>query len=560
MKRGLILFLLILCCCGLTVSALSIGSAESIEYQGVVSEDSSCTVNITATITYDSDHTKPDFPVPMGAEDVVLNGSPADLTNSANFRRVSLSGVTGGKAGTYTITIRYRLPAVVTSTKEDGMQLDLQVLSGFPLPVDQFDATVTLPGKVDATPRLISGYYQQDTAELLEVSVSGDTITLHSLRPLKDNETLSMALAVDGSMFPKTERTARVLGVMDLAIALSAVLAIVYYLLTMRPQRIKTRARADAPDGVTAGETGLWYTGAAVDLTMLVVTWAQLGYVRIQVEEGGRILLHKRMDMGNERSAYENRCYQELFGKRRIVDGTSFRYAELCYRLAHHTPRLKDFYMSNSGNPYLYRGLCALRGLLSGIAMAGAFAAYSVPLQVLLAGVLGIFSLLLQRMGRSLPLRKTAPIRTGLTCGLIWVILGILSGEWLMALIQIVLQTLAGLALAYGGRRTELGQQAMTQIAGLRRHMRTVSKTELQRLLKLNPNYFYDLAPYALALGLDKTFARRFGRLRMPECTYLIKGTNGQMTATEWAAMLRHTVNKLNARSKRVLWEKLTGR
>ena len=90
--------------------------------------------------------------------------------------------------------------------------------------------------------------------------------------------------------------------------------------------------------------------------------------------------------------------------------------------------------------------------------------------------------------------------------------------------------------------------------------MRSVSKTELQRLLKLNPNYFYELAPYALALGLDKTFARRFGRLRMPECTYLIKGSNGQMTASEWAALLRQTVDKLNARSKRVLLEKLTGR
>ena len=129
-----------------------------------------------------------------------------------------------------------------------------------------------------------------------------------------------------------------------------------------------------------------------------------------------------------------------------------------------------------------------------------------------------------------------------------------------MALLQIGLQTLAGLALAYGGRRTELGRQAMTQIVGLRKHMRTVSKTELQRLLKINPNYFYDLAPYALALGLDCTFSRRFGRLRMTECTYLIKGTSGQMTAAEWAAMLRDTVNRLNARSKRVLWEKLTGR
>ena len=90
--------------------------------------------------------------------------------------------------------------------------------------------------------------------------------------------------------------------------------------------------------------------------------------------------------------------------------------------------------------------------------------------------------------------------------------------------------------------------------------MHRVSKQELQRILKANPNYFYDLAPYALALGIDKTFARRFGRLRMVECTYLIRSSSGLMTAAEWAAMLHSAVNALDARSKRIFWEKITGR
>ncbi len=560
MKRAVILILLILCCGALSVNAYAVSSAESVRWEAVVSADSSCIVNINVTVTYDSDEPSPVFPVSKAAEDVTLNGSPATINPSANSRMVSLKNITGGKAGTYSFTIRYRIPAVVSATKEEGMILDVQLLAGFPFPIDSFEGTLTLPAEPKNAPELISGYYQQDIAGRLAVATTDKAITIRSLQPLKDTETLMLRLAVDGDMFPKTEQAARVLGIMDLMIALVVVLAVAYYLLTMRPQRPRTRSRADAPDGVTAGETGLWYTGSGVDLTMLVVTWAQLGYVRIQVEEGGRILLHKRMDMGNERSAYENRCYHELFGRRRIVDGTSFRYAELCHRMSKQTPRLHDVYRSNSGNPYLYRGLCALSGLLSGIAMAGAFAAYSVPLQVLLAAVLGFFSLLIQSAGRSLPLRKHSPVKIGLVCALIWLVLGILSGEWLTSVLLILFQTLAGIALAYGGRRTELGQQAFVQITGLRKHMRSVSKTELQRLLKQNPNYFYELAPYALALGLDKTFARRFGRLRMPECTYLIKGTNGLMTASEWAALLRNTVDRLDERSRRVFWEKLTGR
>jgi len=124
LKRVLTVFLLILCCCSWSVCAFAAGSAESISYQGVVSSDSGCTVNITATITYDTDEPNPEFPVPKGAEDVTLNGAPVTVTNSAYFRRISLSSVTGGKAGTYTVTIYYRLPSVVASTKEEGMQLD----------------------------------------------------------------------------------------------------------------------------------------------------------------------------------------------------------------------------------------------------------------------------------------------------------------------------------------------------------------------------------------------------------------------------------------------------
>ena len=139
-------------------------------------------------------------------------------------------------------------------------------------------------------------------------------------------------------------------------------------------------------------------------------------------------------------------------------------------------------------------------------------------------------------------------------------LLGLWSGEWIMALLVILVQFFGGVALAYGGKRTELGQQVFKEILGLRRFMGRVSKRELQQLLKTDPSYFHELAPYALALGVDRTFARRFGRLRLPECTYLICADHRQMTASEWAALLRTTVNTLDARARRLPLERLTGR
>lgn len=559
MRKTAIFLLLFLCCMGLTVPALAT-MGQNVHCEATVDADSSCTVTLTATIVYTENVASPVFPIPKAADNVTLNGETATMFTAASSRMVSLKTVTGGNAGTYPITIRYQLPSVVNTTETDTMLLELQLLAGFPYPIDSFTATITLPGSFDTTPELISGYYQQDISGQLQVSHKGDQITVESLRPLKDNETLSLQLPVDGTLFPKTQQTARVLGIMDLIIVAVALLAVAYYLLTMRPTLRRYASRASAPDGITAGQIGLWYTGASVDLSMLVVTWAQLGYIRIQVEDGGRILLHKRMDMGNERSAYENKCYRELFGRHRIVDGTGNRYAELCHRMSKKSPGLKDVYRPKSGNPHVFRLLCALCALLSGISLAGAIAPYSGLLRIVFAVLTTVMALLIQNGTRYLPLRHRTPLKIGLVATGGWLLLGILSGEWIAVLLQILFQGAAGLALAFGGRRTELGQQSLYQIAGLRRHMRRVSKQDLQRLLKGNPNYFYELAPYALALGMDKTFARRFGRLRMVECTYLIRSNSGLMSASEWAALLRSTVNALDARSKRLFWEKLTKR
>ena len=560
MKRIGILLMLVLCCVGLCMPAWAWSGAEQVRSETTVSEDGSCSVVLTATIHLEEPVQSPVFPVPKNAENITLNGSPATVHTAAASRMVSLKDVTGGSAGDWTIAISYDLPSVVASTKKDGLVLTLPILSGFPYPVTELSFSVTLPDDVPERPSFTSAYHQAEIQSFLEITVSGKTITGRTLEPLKDHESLTMTLPVDEKMFPETARTARVLSYMDLAIAAVALVAVVYYLLALRPVLPRRPLQATAPDGLSAGDMPLWLTGRGMDLSMLVITWAELGYIRIQVEDSGRVLLHKRMEMGNERSIFENRCYRDLFGRRRIVDGTGAHYAQMVRTVAKKAPRSKEVYRSGSGSGKVFLALCAVAAVLSGIGMAGAFAAYSTVLRVFLAILLGIMALLLQAGGRCLLLRKRMPLWIALGCGALWLILGVWSGEWLTAVLMVLFQFAAGLAGAYGGKRTELGQQTLEQILGLRRFMRTASKPELQRLLRSDPAYFHELAPYALALGVDKTFAKRFGRLRLPECTYLVGPARGQMTAAEWAQLLRITVSKLDARAKRLPLEKITGR
>ena len=100
----------------------------------------------------------------------------------------------------------------------------------------------------------------------------------------------------------------------------------------------------------------------------------------------------------------------------------------------------------------------------------------------------------------------------------------------------------------------------MSEILGLRRYLKTVSKQELQQTLHSNPEYYYRMAPYALALGVDKAFARQMGNLRLSECTYLTAGTEGPLTAREWNGLLQKVVKGLDERQQYLALKKWLGR
>ena len=557
MKKTALFLLMAVLCMGLCFGVSAQSEIQTMDTQCTVNDKGACAVNTNVTLTLDqaADLT---FPLPAEATDITLNAERGNVSANGQYKDLSLGPVTGGNPGTFTFQIHYTLPGVV-DPGTDGLELTLPLLCGFAYPVENFNFSVTLPSEVTTEPVFMSSYYQELIAAQLDVAVNGNTFTGRT-SALKDHETLSMTLPVTDAMFPQTAVTARVMGVMDIAVLAVALLAVLYFLLTMRPRLLHRELRTTAPDGISAGELQMWLTSRGVDFSLLVVTWAQLGYLRIQVDEDGRVLLHKRMDMGNERSRFENRSFRSLFGHRRIVDGTSLRYAKLCRGMWKVTPRIKEAFVPFSGNPKLFRALCLLSGLLSGALLASAFAPHSLLLKLLLALACAAFSLGLQSGGAAYPHRHKLWLWIGIGCAGVWMLLGVLSGEILLSLLMVLFQFTAGLASVYGGRRTALGHLAMEQIFNLRRHLRKASQEDLEQLLRGNPDYFFELAPYALALGVDRQFARHCANLHLEECNYLIGGNRRHMNAVEWAKLLRYTVDTLDAKAKRLTLERFTHR
>lgn len=559
------LLILLICLASLIVTA-SAGTVSQLESNTVIATDGTCQVTIQMQLRIDSGEVIPLFPVPANAKDVSINGHSIGTKLQSGHRYLALTEVISG-AGVHTVTIRYALPDAITLDQKGVPFLNLELLGGFVYPVEQFTFTVTMPGGPEHKPDFFSTYYQETADSLLDVTIEGNTIRGVSNQVLKDRESLMLTLQVSEDLFPQSVAKRWKMGTDDILILVVALLALAYWLLTMRSLPPRRSRRTTAPEGMTAGDLGCCLTGQGVDFTLTVVSWAQMGYVHIELDDKGRVLLHKRMDMGNERSDFEVRCFKTLFGKRTTVNATGLHYARLCRKAGKNRPNIRDYYQSGSGNPYIFRGLCALIGLLGGVSMGISFAndtLWQVLAAILLGAVCALFSWFIQAGAGELHLRRKWNLWIGLGCSLVWILLGIWSREWNVAALVVLGQWLAGFSAAYGGRRSEPGRQYLSQILGLRRYLSKLTAEEAEQILQINPDYFYSLAPYAMALGVDRSFTRPFAKLELPECTYLTEnvGEDEQenLTPKQWHLLLRDVVAAMDERQKPAILEKIFGK
>ena len=522
----------IVCCLLIWIPVFALSAATGVNGKAVVEEDGSCQVELTVTIRLESARDDLTFPLDASAADILLNGHPAPTAKQEGKLHVSLPPMT---AGQQSFVFSYKLPQVIEKTKE-GTFLELALLSGFGLTVERLDFTLTLPGPITGRPTFHSGYYQENIR--LSTQILENTLVGNTMASLKDHETLSLQLQVDPDQFHIPRQ--RLLTGWDWATLVLFVLAGLFFGLTMLPKFSRLERSFTAPEGVTAGDVGCCLTGSGTDLGMMVLSWAQLGYLQLELDRRGRVLLHKGMDMGNERSGHEMRIFQAMFARRSIVDATARNYARLYRKVARNSPMRRQLYAEMAGDGRIFLGLCCLAGMCGMIQLTQGRLLWSI----LLAPVALILSFGIHTGCKYLPLRNKVPILVSLGCILLWILLGKLFGGTGRALWMVLLQLAAGILAAFGGKRSMVGIRNQAQLLGLGYHMLTTEPYEMQQLQEKNPDYFYEMLPYAIALGVDRQFARRFGNRSLPECLWLKNAPH--MNPQQCAAKMRQIANILD--------------
>lgn len=527
-----------------------------------VAADSSCQVSLTVTVHVDNPSDSLHFPIPREATAVSLNGSRVRAPRSGQVRRVNLTRLMGKVAGDFSFHIQYSLRDVIQVTEIDTQQLQLPLLSGFAYTISSLDFTVTLPGLIESKPAFTSGYHKSSIEADLECAVDGMTVTGSSLKEMKDHETLTMLLDVSDEMFPRSIVEKQSPTGAAIAMGICGALALIYWLLTLRHLPLRYESTATPPEGFDAGALGCILGMQGLDLSMTVLTWAQLGYLMIRVDRKGRVTLEKRMDMGNERSEFEQRCFSSLFGKRSIVDTGSLAYARLHRKLATKSVPLKELIRRRSGSGRIFRGLASGVGLFGGAGLAlvmssgAALQGFWITILGIAGGISGWYII---GWAGSLLLHRKPSFSLGLTLGCIWLLLGLCAKAFLLSLWMVLGLLLAGLLLRIGGLRTALGRQTGAQLRGLRIHLIRMDSALIRQRTETDPDLFFRLLPYAAALGVDKLLAQRFGALRLGSCPYLTGIGSEGMTAAGWCQLLRKTTASMEDRANRLPIENLLG-
>ncbi len=553
MKRLIPIFLILFCIFLFPQQVNAATGDTSLTIQASVSSDGSSQVSVMATI-HKASPGELLFAIPREATSVSLNGKTVRPKATDDAKILDISDLYGTGVGDFSFTVHYTLRDVIHKTALGTLELRLPLLNSCSYRIDRLSFTVTLPGVTEEKPAFTSGYHQNNIEKDITWDTNSSTITGNTTKVLIDHETLMMTLPVTDSMFPQPILDIFSSDIDTIGFAVCAVLAFLYWVWKLRCLPPKRKTCPTPPEGLNAGQFGTVLGLQNANLSMMVFSWAQLGYIRIRPERN-RVLLLKRMDMGNERSDFEQKCFRILFAKSERVDCSGYRYALQCQKVAHIQPPIGHLVDKRCGNVRIFRILATLCGVFAGLGtgLSLGFGGFLQPISAIAFAALGGYTAYhIQNWASCLFLLNRHQLIVSTLLSVVWVVFSALAGRPILGILFIAFEFLAGNLAYYGGRRTEDGRQAMARILGFRQYLKKVDRATLDALCRQNPDYFFDLVPYALALGVGKSFAKQFGSKPFRECYYIDYPLQDTVTAAKWNKIMEDILDKMDANNHSV--------
>jgi len=526
--RKLLLTILSLCLLAATALAADY-SVTRMSVECVVGETGAYAVGQTAQL--DILQTTKSITVPVGVDvrsvEVAAQGAEAEIVREAGATYAVLR-FSQEISGPLTVQIHFvRDGSLVTEDGEQHYGCEL-VCSLWQQKVERFSFSVSMPKELPSEPVFVSGYRNEDVMDTLETALVGSAVSGQLRGGLLDRENFTLTITAPKGYFTPRGVAAPSVGTWIIAalMLLLFALGVYYWFRFLRSPRLKVQARTMPPESITPAELPFILCGGRVSFGLLICHWASLGYISMQVNSAGRILLRKNMDMGTERREEEKKLFDILFGTSDVCEACGSRYgraAELAQMaLSRHWYR--RVFEKDTGSVRILWGIATLMCALATLATMHIL----LPATNLKALFLVLGFIAGGAMGTAVywgiirfAVRDRDAIAVAAASFVILYLMAAIGGGFITMLFALVTTVLVGLVTQRGGKRTPAGTDFVERSMGFCRFLHHAEDRHLRQMLEKDSQYFYSTMLYAYACGVGRRFARSFSDTRLEECPWL---------------------------------------
>ncbi|MGL6115680.1 MAG: DUF2207 domain-containing protein [Cetobacterium sp.] len=349
--------------------------------------------------------------------------------------------------------------------------------------IEHLNFSITLPKDFDSKKiNFTMGPRNSTNTSGVTWAVNGNTISGYTTRTLYPGESVTIALPLSEGYFNLKSVIFKFYLIeilVNLLIILFPIISFVIYKKYGEKRIIVDSIEFYPPDNLTPSELGYYAKGriSPRDITSMIFYWADKGYIKI-VDTKGDMEIIKIVDKIKTDKEFELYLFNTLFlyGD----NGISIKISQLKNVFYKHIDKsaeiLETEIVLNKKELYTYKSF-KLMGLTK-----------LFPLFII-----GIIIFYFSYLGEPNILSLSKEI-----------ILGVIASV---------------ISLYFSDKikaRTEYGNYILGRILGFKKFLFTAEKPKLEMLLDENPDYFYNILPYTIVLGVSDKWAKKFSDLSVP--------------------------------------------
>lgn len=267
------------------------------------------------------------------------------------------------------------------------------------------------------------------------------------------------------------------------------------------------------------------------DITSLLYYWASKGYIKINMKDENDIILVRIFkELPEGAPDYQQTMYRQLFESRELVHINSL--GNTFFATAEHVTK-----QVNAKNGKLYSGTSMAVAVIFTLIAALAIGLTPILMAMFMINerllvimpmfiVIPVFAAFAAAQWVRYRTLKFSKLKVALYLLLIAVVAMLFGGlyilfvpSYVIELVPKILLCAVGFAIAilsaFLVSRTPVYTQKLNKIMGFRDFIENVEKDKLETMLEGNPEFYYNILPYALVLGVSDIWEKKFEDLKM---------------------------------------------